>query len=286
MVTFSCCINRLINLKYCVVLLIFTSCSIRNHSFSDNLVLKTAFPQQQAKLNGVVPLIATGKEQVYFGILRDHIYELGRLASDHNAGLFMRKMTTTKELNAAVATLRNIEGLQEQQKIDHKLRFNKDFKNIIFSDVAEQRLLTETLRSLTDNDQRERGCFIRIREEDLSFRIFLEPIFNIGEKDEVNFRFPLNSYGSLGIVDKNGELLIATVHSHNHDNGLSGLSREEILDGKGDISNIKFTGIPWIVIGLTKIEAGYLSEHGIIVTEELASDNLAQYALWRIALKY
>jgi hypothetical protein len=238
-----------------------------------------------SKLKGVVPAIALDGEQVYFGILGEHIYELGKIANAQQPGLFMKKLRNSNELSIMTAKLRSFKSLSgTQQMMETAVSFKAEFKKIVFSDISEQRLLVETLRSLTSFDQKERGCFVRISEETTYFKIYVEQVFTVGKEDEVKFRFPIDN-GVLSTIDKNGDLLIATVHSHNHDKGLSGLSPEEQVEGKGDISNVKFTGIPWIVIGTKKLEAGYSTNHGVILTEELATENLALYALWRVAIR-
>ncbi len=256
----------------CLISIIFLSCSVRQAqdqvSLENSLVHRVSHKSSAEKRES---LLVAKNQHIYFGILNGYVYEIGRLASEQT-GLYMLKFSTLKDLNAAG---RKLKAFQD----------DSGFKKVIISDVSEQRMLIETLRSLTNSDKRERGCFIRITEEKMCFRIYLEQVFNVGKEHEVDFRFPLNARGALCSTDKNGDVLIATVHSHNHDKGLSGLSKEEIADGKGDISNIKFTAIPWIVIGSTKIEAGYLTGHDVILTEELAIDNLVLYALWRVSIK-
>lgn len=260
------------SIGYCLMSICFIGCSIREAQ--ENVFLENSFVHHISHKKTDKkrePLLTAKGQHIYFGILNGYVYEIGRLQSKQT-GLFMLKFSTLKELNAAGRRLKNFQD-------------KSGFKKVIISDVAEQRMLIETLRSLTSSDKRERGCFIRITEEKMCFRIYLEQVFNVGKEGEVNFRFPLNTRGALCATDKNGDVLIATVHSHNHDKGLSGLSKEEIADGKGDISNIKLTTIPWIVIGSTKIQAGYLSPYDVILTEEITTDNLVLYALWRISIK-
>lgn len=59
-------------------------------------------------------------------------------------------------------------------------------------------------------------------------------------------------------LDKYGNYIIGTIHTHNHDNGLSG-SGAEGSDGENDInSQEKKLPVPWFTIGLTKNHVSYM----------------------------
>jgi len=272
----------------CLLCWLFSACTAEKaqfNNFSERNDFSAAVTyKKEAIKKQVIPILPDVGEQCYFALLNETIYFIGKINSNDSSGMYLRKVQSGKELN------RLADMVKHQWKVttgnvtaSPDMAIQQGFKKISFASTAEQYQLVDVMKELTAGDERERGCYIRMTESATAFHIYMEPVFTVGLKDEVKFRFPVRPNGAISLREKNGDMLIGTVHTHTHDKGLSGLSREEKAEGKGDIANVLLTGVPWIAIGPSAIEAGYLNKYGTVLLDDITEESFAMYALWKIA---
>lgn len=233
------------------------------------------------KKQDIVEATFSGRK-VLFVVLEDQVYRLGTLENEVSSSILLKRVATKKEMYQLRDEFMRIEKQSIRDAWEMK-RLITGFKEAVISEEDYQQTILASIRHQTNADKKERGCLLKLVEEKNRFALLLENSITVGKKNEVNFFFPLNDEGLLSRTDNNKNIVIATIHSHTHDKGLSGSSKEDIAEGRGDISNVKLTEIPWITIGPTQIHAGYLDNHNNVCSEEVNTANLVLYALLRSA---
>lgn len=270
--------------SWLATLMILLSSCTGGRMLADGPPASDKYPGRKEKKNLAPVVLMRPGYTTYFVILDDAIYQIAVLPSAGPA-LQICRAGSAASLRKIISAVRNAQQRAGDFAEGHDaISLQQLFKPLVLPDEGELALQLNTLRQLSLGDRNERGSFLRISEEPQRFRLYLESSIIVGHLNEVSFTFPVNSTGNLSHLDKNGDLLIGTVHTHSHDKGLSGFTFNPQADEKGDISNIKTTGIPWVAIGPASIEGGYLNAYGEVITEDVGSVNLALYALFRVAM--
>jgi hypothetical protein len=223
---------------------------------------------------------------VFFAILKDEVFLLGSLEIKGPPLIHMTRVASRKELYILDKKFRELKRGSSSNNLNVEKELMKEFRIANILDIEEQTILLETMRESMKYDGRERGCFVKIIEGMDSFEVIIENEFHVGKKDEINFSFRLKENGALSLTDAKKNVIIATVHSHDHNEGLSGINVYGMAEVTGDASSVRLTGIPWITIGLTANHGGYLDRYDKVQVEALSnSENIVLYALFRAARK-
>ena len=101
----------------------------------------------------------------------------------------------------------------------------------------------------------------------------------VGSKDQIPFTFQGAAFYKGVAKDANGNIVVGTLHTHDHDRGLSGAPRMDEEVGGGDYGNVQATKVPWFTAGPTKTHIGYEDRYGRMNHEEVKGANILMQAL-------
>jgi hypothetical protein len=205
----------------------------------------------------------------------DGLTYLGNDGVDNGLKIAKTSSKIAKSLKNAIKNIRKDKALGSDKNL-----IKNSFKDLEVQSKEEQNaVINDLLNSQkTSEYKKEYGCLMLLK--------FIEDkaVVRFGEKIEGNDgEVTFHCYGSRGNLrdkPKNGNYVLGTIHTHSHDNGLSGWQPDDIK-GAGDMSSVQTTGIPWYTIGPSKIHIGIPGLNSAFGTLLLANTNLLLDALNR-----
>ncbi|WP_430899033.1 MULTISPECIES: RHS repeat domain-containing protein [unclassified Paraflavitalea] len=217
----------------------------------------------------------------------DHYYAvtesgLRYLGSDGNGDAVKITETTDKEANKIQKTLK---GEKTTSANEQAVKSNDNFVPLEVQEQADQTAAVTTMKSDAQGDKKEHGqtIVIQLNHNEKGKLSSAELKFGdkvTGEKDKINFGLKTNSEGTM--FDQNGNILVATAHTHKDDKGLSGSSSRGVDEdlGKCDVQNVSSTRVPWFTLGPSINHVGFINRYqGNVETKVYKGANILMDAL-------
>lgn len=195
----------------------------------------------------------------------DDAFRIGQMSNGH-AGSIEKAIKNMRKGRASDDDRNAIYG-ENSIFVDLEIQSETDQNNVINDLQAEQNASGE-----------EQGSIMSISfgngRASLSFGPRVE-----GTSENITFRFT-GSYDNL--KDRNGNIVIGTIHTHSHNRGLSGQGMDERA-GAGDMENVANSYIPWYTVGPSRTHVGYKDKWGRVNHTQLPrGTNLLKDALLKI----
>ncbi|WP_280647739.1 MULTISPECIES: RHS repeat-associated core domain-containing protein [unclassified Dysgonomonas] len=159
-----------------------------------------------------------------------------------------------KKLSNSIKNIRNNKASSADQK-----QVETSFVDLEIQSQEDQATFISTMRTVASRDPKnykEIGSYMSIIFGEKSAKLQLNGIIR-GNSKQVDFRFG-GEWGAL--TDPSGNVITGTVHTHNHDLGLSGTQPDDIK-GAGDVQGAKSTGVPWYTVGPKAIHYGHENQY-------------------------
>ena len=182
---------------------------------------------------------------------------------------------SAKQANSAERQIKHIsKGKATDSEKDAIYGKESKFINLEIQNEADQNKHISDLQSSQKADGKEYGSTMIIEfGKDKATLQFGDNVQ--GTSENISFKL----YGSYeNLKDKNGNTVVGTVHSHNHDRGLSGQGMDE-QQGKGDMGMVEATKIPWYTVGPTTNHVGYVDPYGRVNHQIFKGTNMLLDAL-------
>jgi hypothetical protein len=151
---------------------------------------------------------------------------------------------SNKDARSMKKTITNIR--KGKSTSDDMKKVTDGFIDIEVQSENDQNSVIQDLRSFQKVTGNEYGAIITLSigkdKATLSLQGKIE-----GNSENIQFRL-YGSHGNLRDNQIDGNVVIGTVHTHNHDRGPSGWQMDDV-SGSGDMYSAQLTGIPWYTIG-------------------------------------
>jgi len=212
----------------------------------------------------------------YWAISEKGIQYLGSDGVDDDA--FRIAQMSKKETNYMEKSIKNIrKDKASDSDRDAVYGENTSFVNLEIQSQTDQDEAINHLKSRHAETGREHGSMMTITFDEGKAKLSFGPIIS-GNSQNIGFGYTGNYEN---FKDGNGNTVIGTVHTHSHNNGLSGQGAD--YTPKSDMALVANSNIIWYTVGPTKTHVGYKDQYRSINHYNVPSGtNLLRDALRRI----
>lgn len=205
-----------------------------------------------------------GVNDFYYSLTESGLRYLG---NDGKGDKLKIAKMTDKEANKKQKKLKGAKTTDENEKA---MKNDGSFINLTVPSNSSQGATLGQMKQLASSENKEVGKTIVLKTtmdaDKLTSAMLDFGKQTIGTSGSVKFGVSTKSLETGLLQDSDGNLIIGTVHTHNHDNGLSGTGADGST-GENDRASQETLKVPWFTIGATKNHVGYFGNYGYYSTE-------------------